>query len=130
MSSMATTDPDSIVAQIVTGTRTIMQAEEGNIPLHIPVFGKNAAGYVNECITTGWVSSVGKFVDRFEADLAEYTGAKRAVAVVNGTAALHIALKLCGVEPGDEVLLPSLTCLLYTSPSPRDQRGSRMPSSA
>ena len=109
MSSMATTDPDSIVAQIVTGTRTIMQAEEGNIPLHIPVFGKNAAGYVNECITTGWVSSVGKFVDRFEADLAEYTGAKRAVAVVNGTAALHIALKLCGVEPGDEVLLPSLT---------------------
>ena len=86
-----------------------MGKKEGALPLHIPVFGKNAATYVNECITTGWVSSVGKFVDRFEEDLAEFTGAKRAVAVVNGTAALHIALKLCGVEPGDEVLLPSLT---------------------
>ncbi len=99
----------SIVARIVAGTREIMDAPTGNVPLHIPVFGENAAGYVNECITTGWVSSVGKFVDRFEADLAKFTGAKRAVAMVNGTAALHIALKLCGVEPGDEVLLPSLT---------------------
>lgn len=107
--SSPTTNPDSIVAQIVAGTRTIMDTSEGNIPLHIPVIGNNAAEYVNECITTGWVSSVGKFVDRFEVDLAEYTGAKRAVAVVNGTAALHIALKLCGVQAGDEVLLPSLT---------------------
>lgn len=107
--NQATKNPDSIVAEIVAGTRTIMRSDSGNIPLHIPVFGKNAAGYVNECITTGWVSSVGKFVDRFEVDLAQFTGAKRAVAVVNGTAALHIALKLCGVEPDDEVLLPSLT---------------------
>lgn len=105
----ATNNLDSIAAQIAAGTRKIMQADEGNVPLHIPVIGNNAAEYVNECITTGWVSSVGKFVDRFEVDLAEYTGAKRAVAVVNGTAALHIALKLCGVEAGDEVLLPSLT---------------------
>ena len=104
-----TNNIDSIVAEIVAGTRTIMQSAQGNIPLHVPVFGKNAAGYVNECITTGWVSSAGKFVDRFEVDLAKFTGAKRAVAVVNGTAALHVALKLCGVEPGDEVLLPSLT---------------------
>lgn len=109
MNSKTSNNPDSIAAEIVAGTRAIMQSDEGNIPLHIPVFGKNAAGYVNECITTGWVSSAGKFVDRFEVDLAEFTGAKRAVAVVNGTAALHIALKLCGVEPGDEVLLPSLT---------------------
>ena len=109
MNSPTTSNPESIVAEVVAGTRAIMQSDEGNIPLHIPVFGKNAAGYVNECITTGWVSSAGKYVDRFEVDLAEFTGAKRAVAVVNGTAALHIALKLCGVEPGDEVLLPSLT---------------------
>ena len=102
-------NPNSIAAEIVAGTRTIMQTSQGNIPLHIPVFGENAAGYVNECITTGWVSSAGKYVDRFEADLATFTGAKRAVAVSNGTSALHIALKLCGVEPQDEVLLPSLT---------------------
>ena len=102
-------NPNSIAAEIVAGTRAVMQTSEGNIPLHVPVFGKNAAGYVNECITTGWVSSAGKYVDRFEADLATFTGAKRAVAVSNGTSALHIALKLCGVEPQDEVLLPSLT---------------------
>ena len=102
-------NPNSIAAEIVAGTRTIMQTSQGNIPLHLPVFGENAAGYVNECITTGWVSSAGKYVDRFEADLATFTGAKRAVAVSNGTSALHITLKLCGVEPQDEVLLPSLT---------------------
>lgn len=77
--------------------------------LHEPNFSGNESAYVQECITTGWVSSVGKFVDRFEQQLAEYTGVKRAVAVVNGTAALHICLKLAGVESGDEVLVPTLT---------------------
>ena len=99
----------TIVDQIADAARSTMGQESGGIPLHIPVFGKNAGPYVQECITTGWVSSVGKFVDRFEEDLAEFTGAKRAIAVVNGTAALHVALKLCGVQPKDEVLLPSLT---------------------
>ena len=99
----------TIVDQITHVARSTMGQESGGIPLHIPVFGKNARPYVQECITTGWVSSVGKFVDRFEEDLAEFTGAKRAIAVVNGTAALHVALKLCGVQPEDEVLLPSLT---------------------
>ena len=99
----------TIVDQITHIARSTMGQESGGIPLHIPVFGKNAGPYVQECITTGWVSSVGKFVDRFEEDLAEFTGAKRAIAVVNGTAALHVALKLCGVQPKDEVLLPSLT---------------------
>lgn len=64
---------------------------------------------MKECIDTAWVSSAGAYVDRFERELAATTGAKRAVAVVNGTAALHIALKLAGVEAGDEVLIPSLT---------------------
>ena len=81
----------------------------GGIPLHEPHFGGNEWGYVKECLDTGWVSSVGKFVDRFEADLAAYTGVKRAVAVVNGTAALQMALLLVGVRPGDEVLIPALT---------------------
>ena len=64
---------------------------------------------MKECIDTAWVSSAGAYVDRFERELAATTGARRAVAVVNGTAALHIALKLVGVEAGDEVLIPSLT---------------------
>ncbi len=77
--------------------------------LHEPRFRGNEWAYLKECLDSTFVSSVGKFVDRFEAELAAYTGAKRAVAVVNGTAALHVALRLAGVEPGDEVLLPALT---------------------
>ena len=79
------------------------------LPLHEPMFRGNENKYVKECIDTGWVSSVGKFVDRFEKDLAAYTGVKRAVAVVNGTSALHICLILAGVKAGDEVLVPALT---------------------
>jgi aminotransferase in exopolysaccharide biosynthesis len=83
----------------------------GNGPqaLHEPRFNGNEWAYLKECLDSTFVSSVGKFVDRFEADLAAFTGAKRAVAVVNGTAALHVALKLAGVQAGDEVLLPALT---------------------
>ena len=81
----------------------------GPATLHEPRFCGNEWTYLKECLDTTFVSSVGKFVDRFEAELAEFTGATRAIAVVNGTAALHVALKLAGVEPGDEVLLPALT---------------------
>jgi perosamine synthetase len=77
--------------------------------LHEPAFDGNEITYLKNCIDTTFVSSVGPYVDRFERDLATFTGAKFAVAVVNGTAALHIALKLAGVEPGDEVLIPALT---------------------
>ena len=79
------------------------------VSLHEPTFIGNEWGYVKECLDTGWVSSVGSYVDRFEKILAEYTGVKRAIAVVNGTAALHICLVLAGVEADDEVLLPTLT---------------------
>lgn len=79
------------------------------LPLHEPTFSGNEWTYVKECLDTGWVSSVGKFVDRFEEDLAAYTGVKRAIAVVNGTAALHVCLILAGVKPDDEVLMPALT---------------------
>ncbi|TLS50579.1 LegC family aminotransferase [Paenibacillus antri] len=78
-------------------------------PLHEPTFRGNEWTYVKECIDTGWVSSVGSYVTRIEEMIAEITGAKYAVAVVNGTAALHVALLLAGVMPGDEVLLPALT---------------------
>lgn len=79
------------------------------IALHEPEFSGNEWIYIKECIDTGWVSSVGKFVDRFEEQLATFTGVKHAIAVVNGTAALHTCLKLVGVEPNDEILLPTLT---------------------
>lgn len=79
------------------------------IPLHEPTFNEKELEYVTDCVKTGWVSSVGAYVTKFEEDLAKFVGVKRAVAVVNGTAALHIALKVAGVEANDEVLMPSLT---------------------
>ncbi|GAA4046892.1 LegC family aminotransferase [Parerythrobacter jejuensis] len=101
---------------MTTLTNSILEAvregagfPEAFTPLHEPEFAGREEDYVADCIRTGWVSSVGSFVDRFEADLAEFTGCSRAVATVNGTAALHIALKCSGVQAGDEVLLPTLT---------------------
>ena len=93
--------------QVLYAIRSV--AGEGPLALHEPRFAGNEWVYVKECIDTTFVSSVGKFVDRFEAELAQYTGAVFAVATVNGTAALHIAAKLAGVGPGDEVLMPALT---------------------
>ncbi len=82
---------------------------KGPVALHEPLFVGNEWSYLKECLDSTFVSSVGKFVDRFEGDLAAFTGAGYAVAVVNGTAALHIALSLAGVQRDDEVLIPSLT---------------------
>lgn len=79
------------------------------IPLSEPSFQGNEWAYVKECIDEEWVSSAGAFVRRFEDAIAEFTGARRAVACVNGTAALYIALQLAGVERGDEVIVPTLT---------------------
>ena len=77
--------------------------------LHEPSFKGNERAYVTDCIDTGWVSSVGSYVDRFERDLAAYTGAAYAVVVSNGTSGLQIALQLAGVQPDDEVLVPALS---------------------
>ncbi len=92
---------------VIRALRSVLPG--GNIALHEPRFSGNEWNYVKECLDTGWVSSVGKFVDRFERDLAEYTGVNHAVATVNGTAALHICLKLAGVGRNDEVIVPTLT---------------------
>lgn len=78
-------------------------------PLSVPKFIGNEKKYLNECIDTTYVSSVGQFVDRFEKDMAAYTGAKRAVVCVSGTNALHMAMMLAGVERDDEVLTQALT---------------------
>ena len=80
-----------------------------SVPLAIPKFIGNEKKYLEECIDTTYVSSVGKFVDRFEDDMAAYTGAKRAVVCVSGTNALHMALMLAGVVRDDEVLTQALT---------------------
>jgi perosamine synthetase len=83
--------------------------------LHEPDLSGNELTYVTECITSGWVSSVGKFVDQFEQKLADYTGVPKAVAVVNGTAALHLALVVTGVKANEEVLTPALTFVATTN---------------
>lgn len=79
------------------------------IPLHAPTFSGHEQAYVAETIESTFVSSVGAFVDRFERDVAQYTGSPRAVATVNGTAALHVALQLAGVKTGELVITQSLT---------------------
>jgi perosamine synthetase len=79
------------------------------LPLSAPSVGGNAWKYVKECLDTGWVSSVGRFVSDFERSLEKTTGSPHAVACVNGTAALHTALNLLGVGRGDAVLVPALT---------------------
>lgn len=98
----------AVSEQILTRLARLDNAKEV-IPLHEPIFNGNEEAYVTDCIRTGWVSSVGAYVDRLEADLAAYLGMKRAVVVVNGTAALHLALVAAGVTNQDEVLVPALT---------------------
>ena len=84
-------------------------SERKTIQLSAPFLHGNEWNYVKECIDTGWVSSAGKYVEKFEADFSAFVGASHAVACVNGTAALHVALRIVGVCPGDEVIVPTLT---------------------
>ena len=82
---------------------------EAFIPLHRPIFEGNEREYLVDCIDSNFVSSVGEKVNQFEKRIARYTGAKYAIATMNGTSALHIAIKLAGVVPGDEVISQALT---------------------
>ena len=95
--------------ETVTFIRKLYNQPEGNIPLHAPVFKGNEKKYLESCINSTFVSSVGKFVDQFEKLIAEFTKAKMAVACVNGTNALHLALKIVGVERDTEVITQPLT---------------------
>lgn len=97
--------PERVLATL----RTVLAGQATPIALHEPRFDGRELEYVSDCVTSGWVSSVGAYVDRFERELAAYAGARHAVAAVNGTAALHMCLLLSGVEPGDEVLVPALS---------------------
>ena len=100
-----TIDPNALIAAI----RSALPAGTGEVGLHEPEFLGNESKYLKDCIDTGWVSYLGKYVDQFERQLAALTGRKHAFAAVIGTAALHAALVALEVGPGDEVILPSIT---------------------
>ena len=94
---------------LINFIRSTFQVPKDFIPLHDPRFIGNEVKYMQECIESNFVSSVGEFVGRFEKMCAEYTGAQYAVAAMNGTSALHIALQLSGVQRDDEVITQALT---------------------
>lgn len=110
--------------KVIQKIRNLFHEPTEFIPLHIPHFSGNEKKYINECIDSTFVSSVGKFVDQFELAIAEYTGAKRCVVCVNGTNAIHLALIASGVDSGDEVLTQPLTfiatvnAISYTQATP------------
>ncbi len=98
-------DPAAVMAAL----RAVLPAGDGPVPLHEPWLGTRAWDCVRDALDSGWVSSCGPYVDRFEDGLAERLEVGHVVACVNGTAALHICLLLAGVSPGDEVVVPALT---------------------
>ena len=108
-STLSSPAQGTVAEGVLGAVRHVLGEAHGTIALHEPEFAGNEWQYVKECIDTGWVSSVGSFVDRFERDLAAFTGTACAVATSNGTSALHVCLLLAGVQPGDEVLVPTLT---------------------
>ena len=99
--------PHDPVADFTAALRQVVGP--GSAPLHAPDLQGKEREYLIECIDSTYVSSVGPFVDRFERELEKFTGARHAIAVANGTAALHVALILAGVKADDEVLVPALT---------------------
>jgi aminotransferase in exopolysaccharide biosynthesis len=94
------------------------------IPLSIPHLAGNEWTYIKDCLDTNWISSAGAYVNRFEEDIAAYTGSLYAVACMNGTAALHVSMKVAGVEPGHYVIAPNITfvatcnAIAYTGAEP------------
>lgn len=103
------THTNTLAQDVLARIDGILPSADGPHPLHAPQIDGNAWDYVKDCLDTGWVSSVGSWVDRFEQMIADTTGARHAIATVNGTAALHAALLVAGVQPGDEVLVPTFT---------------------
>lgn len=95
--------------QIISVLEAVLRRGNGPVVLHEPYFIGREREYVQKCIDSGYVSSAGQYVEKFEAEVSRFTGAEYVAAVVNGTSALQICLKLAGVRPGDEVLIPALT---------------------
>lgn len=101
--------PGSVTIKLSTIPVCTMSKAASFIPLSEPLIDGNEWKYVKQCLDSGWVSSAGPFVQRFEEAICRYTGARHAVACVNGTSGLHAALRVCGVGKGDEVIVPTLT---------------------
>ena len=97
----------AISGEIITAIRKVVCMYSTN--LHEPVFEGNEWHYLKDCLDSGFVSSAGQYVEKFEQKIAEFTGSKYAIALVNGTSALHLAMIVGGVKSGDEVIMPSLT---------------------
>ena len=103
---------EQIIQSIIDGIKEVLPGSgspNASFELHEPRFTGNELNYLKQCVETGWVSSLGEFVTKFEKDLSNFTGASHAIATSNGTAALHTCLMLVDVKPGDEVLVPALT---------------------
>lgn len=79
------------------------------IPVYQPTLSGNEKTYVNACLDTGWISSRGSFVEKFESQFADFVGINHATSVCNGTVAIHLALEVLGIKPGDEVIVPTFT---------------------
>jgi perosamine synthetase len=92
-----------------------MQADDRFLPVAEPCLNGNELAYVSDCVRSGWISSLGEYIPRFEREFAAYCGVKYGIAVSNGTAAIHLALAVLGIGPGDEVILPSLTFVATAS---------------
>jgi perosamine synthetase len=99
----------TVESEILEVLRTVVGAAKEPVPLHAPEFAQGERALVMDCIDSSFVLSAGKYVIQFEDMLSEFTGARRAVAVVNGTAALEVALRVAGVCAGDEVIVPALS---------------------
>ena len=99
---------EAVVASGAMGTRSF-------IPVYEPLIGETEKAYVNDCLNTGWISSIGKYVERFETEVAAISGVDHAIAVSNGTVALHLAHHCLGLKPGDEVLVPTFTYIASVS---------------
>jgi len=95
--------------KIIEFIRDLYKTKQGVIPLHAPIFKGNERKYLEECLESTFVSSVGRFVTQFENEIAKYTGSKKAIACINGTNALFLSLKLIGIEPETEVISQPMT---------------------
>ncbi len=98
---------DSLINEVISAIRSVVG--EGTFALHEPSFSVLEQQYLIDCLNSGYVSSVGAYVEKFERLIGEYTGVRHVIATVNGTSALHLALLVAGVSKQDEVLIPSLT---------------------
>ncbi|WP_135081453.1 LegC family aminotransferase [Terasakiella sp. SH-1] len=105
----------NLPASILNALRTVLPNPDTFYPLHEPEFSLETWNLLKECLDSGWVSSVGKYVDQFEEQFCDITGAQYAIATTNGTAALHLALHLAKVQRDDEVITPTLTFVATTN---------------